>query len=347
MNPAMSSPWSRRGVWLLALVVLGLFPVLFESGTEQLTRWIPLVVAGIGLNLLTGFNGQVSIGHGAFFGLGAYACGIWVNDHDGQFLMGFIVAIVLCFFAGGIVGLPALRIRGLALALMTIAVGTLFPDIIRQFEGLTGGSSGLGIQTLKLNGRGRLQDRTTEWLAPGWSGFSSDQWRFYVFAIIAAICVAMTAALIRSRTGRALIAIRDNEVAAETNGIAVDRLKVITFGLSAALAGIGGAMFALIDFNLTPDSFNLNFSLNLLVIVVIGGSGTILGPVVGALSVGLFNDVIVKRVLPNDLGLVGPVILGVVLVLSMQFSPGGTVGSIKHVVEERQLKRRTALPPTP
>lgn len=345
MNLSMSSPWTRRGAWILALVVLGLFPLLNESGTEQFTRWIPLAVAGVGLNLLTGFNGQVSIGHGAFFGLGAYACGIWVNDHDGQFVMGFIVAIVLCFLAGAIVGLPALRIRGLALALMTIAVGTLFPDIIRQFERLTGGSSGLAIQTLKVNGRGKLQDRTTEWVAPGWTGISSDQWRFYIFASIAVICLAMVAALIRSRTGRALIAIRDNEVAAETNGIAVDRLKVITFGLSAALAGIGGAMFALIDFNLTPDPFNLTFSLNLLVIVVIGGSGTILGPVVGALSVGLFNDVIVKKVLPADLGLLGPVILGVTLVLSMQFAPSGTVGSLKHSIEERQLKRRMASPP--
>jgi len=347
--PENARRWRWAG-WILGIVVVaGLPQLLSPLDTEQVTRWIPLAVAAIGLNLLVGYNGQISVGHGALFGLGAYACGIWVDRTDGGFLVGVLVAMVVAFAAGIVIGLPALRVRGIALALLTIAVGALFPDIVLQLESITGGTSGLFMQESVVNRRGATVTRALRWEAPGWTGLSPDEWRFYVFGAIALLCLAVVAALIRSRTGRALVAVRDNEIAAEVNGIAVDRVKLITFGISGALAGIGGALFAMIDFSLTPDAFRLPLSLNLLVIVVIGGSGTTLGPIAGAVGYGIFQDVIAEKVLPSNAGLWTPLVLGLGLVLAMQTAPGGTVGSIAHLVEQRRTKRaqRAAAGPAP
>ncbi len=335
-----TSPWWRRGGWIVGILIVAVLPlVLGDLDTTQVTRWIPLAVAAIGLNLLVGYNGQISVGHGALFGLGAYACGIWVDRTDGGYLVGIAIAMVVAFAAGIVIGLPALRVRGVALALLTIAVGALFPDLVLQLQSLTGGTSGLFMEESVVNRRGATVTRALRWEAPEWTGLSSDEWRFYVFAVIAMLCLAVVAALVRSRTGRALVAVRDNEIAAEVNGIAVERVKLITFGISGALAGIGGALFALIDFSLTPDSFRLTLSLNLLVIVVLGGSGTALGPIAGAVGYGLFQDVIAENVLPSNAGLWTPFVLGIGLIIAMQVAPGGTVGSIAHTVEERRVKK--------
>ena len=338
--------WLRAAPLVVLVVVLALVPQLLNPfWTTRVTTWLVWAIAAMGLNLLVGFNGQISIGHGALFGLGAYACGIWVDRANGQFLMGVIVAAVVAFVAGVVIGLPALRVRGLALALLTIAVAAIFPDLVLRFSSLTGGTNGLQIQ-VPTPYRGEIVDRAAKWTAPEWTGLAPDQWRFYVYSVAMVLCLLAVAALVRSRTGRALVAIRDNEVAAEVNGINVDRMKVITFGLSGALAGIGGAMFALIDLTLTPDAFRLLLSLNLLVMIVLGGLGTVAGPVVGALTIGFFEDVIRKEVLPTDLGLVTPIVLGVLLILSMQFAPGGTVGSIHHLGEALRHRRERRAPAT-
>jgi branched-chain amino acid transport system permease protein len=257
---------------------------------------------------------------------------------NGQFLLGLLVAMLVSFAAGIVIGLPALRVRGIALALLTIAVGALFPDIVLQLQNITGGTSGLFVE-VPTPYRGQLVDRPASWAAPSWTNLAVDQWQFYVYAAIAIVCLALVAALIRSRTGRALVAVRDNEIAAEVNGIPVERIKLVTFGISGALAGIGGGLFTLIDFNLTPDAFRLPLSLNLLVIVVIGGSGTTLGPIAGAVAYGLFQDVIAPGVLPSSAGLWTPLILGLGLVLAMQAAPGGTVGSIRDTVERIRRRR--------
>lgn len=316
--------------WVVIIAALFVLPqFLNDFWVSRVTGWIPLAVAALGLNLLTGYNGQISAGHGALFGLGAYAAALTINAREGNFLLGVIVAAVVCFFAGVIIGLPALRIKGLYLALVTLSVATLFPDLLKQFESITGGSQGLRI-TSSQEYRGQLQEFLVEWKAPSWTGLTDTQWKFYVLLVIAIVCFLLVRNLVNSRMGRAIVAVRDNEVAAEVNGVAVARVKVITFGLSSALAGVGGALFALKELQLSPNSFVLTISLYFLVAVVIGGPATVLGPAIGAVVYGFFNDVINQEVLPERFKPATPLILGVALVLLMLVAPGGIMGLVRQ-----------------
>jgi len=327
--------------WIGAVIVLIVTPhVLDAFWTGKVTGWVCLAVAAQGLNLLTGYNGQISAGHGALYGLGAYTCAIWVDHFDGQFLGGVALAAVVSFAAGLLIGLPALRIKGLYLALVTLAVATLFPDLVKQLEGITGGQQGLKMSE-PVPYRGTVVQQNVKWVAPEWTGLADDQWRFYVFAVIALACFALTANLVRSRMGRAMVAIRDNEVAAETNGVPVARVKVVTFGLSSALAGVGGALFALWQTQVFPLSFTLTASLYFLVAVVLGGPSSVIGPAIGAISYGLFEDVLSKKVLPERWQSLTPLILGVLLVVLMQLAPGGTVGMVQ-TLRRRRLARRAS-----
>ena len=330
--------------WALVVVVLVVLPQLLDDfWVGRVTGWIPLAVAALGLNLLTGYNGQISAGHGALFGLGAYAAALTVNAGEGNFVLGVIVAAVVCFIAGVVIGLPALRIKGLYLALVTLSVATLFPDLLKQFESVTGGTQGLRM-TAPQEYRGELQEFLVEWKAPSWTGLTDVEWKFYCLALVAVLCFLVVRNLVNSRMGRAIVAIRDNEVAAEVNGVAVARIKVVTFGLSSALAGVGGALFALKELQLSPNSFVLTLSLYFLVAVVIGGPATVLGPAIGAIVYGFFNDVITPEVLPERLKPATPLILGSALVLLMLVAPGGIMGLISQI-RARLSARTHSTPP--
>lgn len=321
------------------LVVLAILPqVLDRFWVDRITGWIPLAVAAAGLNLLTGYNGQISVGHGALYGLGAYSTAILVNDADLPFLAAIVGGAAICFVAGVVIGLPALRIRGLYLALVTLSVAVLFPDLVRQAGELTGGSSGYYVTTTALNSRGVEVERGVRWEPPEWTGLAEDQWTFYVYLVIAVVCFVLVRNLVNSRTGRAMVAIRDNEVAAEVNGVNVAGVKVATFGLSAALAGVGGGMLALWQAQLFPQSFTLLASFYFLVAVVVGGPASILGPAIGAAFYGLFIDVITPE-LPERAKSATPLILGIVLILFMRVAPFGVVGSVKLFFGRRALRR--------
>jgi branched-chain amino acid transport system permease protein len=340
---AVAPPATRRARLLRAapsLVIVGLLvvlPLILGDGpVDRATPWIPLAIATLGLNLLTGYNGQISAGHGALYGLGAYAAAIVVNARDGDFVLGVVVGAAVCFVAGLVIGLPALRIKGLYLALVTLSVASLFPDLVKQFESFTGGSDGYQV-TSPQPYRGHLKETLLEWHAPGWSGLSTVQWRFYWFALVAVVCFVGVRNLVASRIGRAIVAIRDNEVAAEVNGVPVARVKIITFGLSSALAGIGGALFALQGFQVNPGSFTLAISLVLLVAMV------------GALVYGFFSDVVARDVLPERFKPATPLILGLSLVSLMLVAPGGIMGLVHRLVgfvARRRAGRASDLRPT-
>jgi branched-chain amino acid transport system permease protein len=339
-DPAPSSRprWRTLAPWIVIIAVLAILPQLLdELWVTRVTGWIPLAIAALGLNLLTGYNGQISVGHGALYGLGAYAGALIVNAMDGNFALGVVLAAIVCFVAGVLIGLPALRIKGLYLALVTLAVATMFPDLIKQFEGVTGGSQGLRI-TAPQPYRGTTVDELLEWKAPGWSGLADDQWRFYVFAALAVVCFWAVRNLVDSRIGRSLVAIRDNEVAAEVNGVAVARVKVITFGLSAALAGIGGALFALLHMQVSPSSFTITASLFFLIAVVIGGPATVIGPAIGAVFYGFFDDVVTRGLLPERFKPATPLILGIALIVLMLMAPGGIMGIVSQFTAKRRLR---------
>lgn len=328
---------------VLVVVVLALPQVLDAFWTRRITLWIPLALAALGLNLLTGYNGQISVGHGALYGVGAYSTALILNEWKWPQLAAIAASAVICFVAGVAVGLPALRIKGLYLALVTLAVATLFPQVLEQFSGTTGGSAGLAITNQEMNRRGVLADRAIRVEAPTWTGLADDQWAYYVFLAVAALCFLVVRNLVRSRVGRSMIAIRDNEVAAEVSGVNVAIVKVLTFGVSAALAGVGGAIFAILQARVSSGSFTLVASLYFLVAVVVGGSASIAGPAIGAVAIGLFQDVVTpalpESVTPWDLNAKAatPLILGTMLILLMLAAPGGIVGSA------RQLRARLAV----
>jgi branched-chain amino acid transport system permease protein len=328
----------------IVLVVAGLLvpQMVSDFRLGQMTGWICLAVAALGLNLLTGYNGQISVGHGALYGVGAYTCGLLMAEAGWSMLPAVVGACVVSFVVGVVVGLPALRIKGLYLALVTLSVAVLFPDLVKQFDSLTGGSSGLYITSPQLNSRGVTVDQPIQILPPSWIDQTKAQWTFYVMFVVAVLCFVVVRNIVSSRVGRSIIAVRDNEVAAEVNGVDVARIKVLTFGVSSALAGLGGAMFALWRTQLFPQSFILSASLYFLVAVVVGGPASILGPAVGAVFVGLFQDVITPE-LPDRYAQATPLILGGLLIILMLVAPGGIVGLARMAVARVRTLRT---PPT-
>ena len=330
----------------VVFVVIGLLipQMLSDFRLGQMTGWITLGIAALGLNLLTGFNGQISVGHGALYGVGAYSCGLLMAKAEWPMLPAVIGAIVISFVVGIVVGLPALRIKGLYLALVTLSVAVLFPELVKQFSSFTGGSSGLYITSPEINSRGVEVERSFRMLAPSWLDQTQEQWTFYVVFVVAVVCFVLVRNFVSSRVGRSLIAVRDNEVAAEVNGVNVAKAKVLTFGVSSALAGLGGALFALRSAQVFPTAFLLSASIYFLVAMVVGGPASILGPAIGAVFVGVFQDVITPE-LPDRYAKATPLILGALLVVLMLIAPGGIAGVARQITARVQMSRgRSGVP---
>lgn len=313
---------THRGMQLagVALVVWGVWTVAGASNFRvgQITSVLIFAIAISGLNLATGYTGLLSIGHSAFYGLGAYTTGILVIDHGWDPLMTLPVAMVLTFVVGVVVGLPALRIRGLYLALVTLAVAVAFPELVRRFDDLTGGSAGLVIGAREL-------------LPPSWSTLSIGQrnlWLFWVSLVVLLLVLVFLRLFVRSRWGLALIATRDNEVAAAASGINLAATKTIAFGLSGGITGLGGALFAMYLGALSPEgSFTLLKSIELITGLVIGGAATLLGPILGAVAV-VFLPYLTAQF---SSGQMSAVLFGVVLITIVFVMPDGVVGALSRL----------------
>ena len=316
----MSARRIRPAAWGVLLVLAVLLPFFFNAyRVGQFTQAAALAIAVLGLNLLVGYSGQISLGHGAFFALGAYTSAISINDLGVPYLLTLPMAGAVCALAGFLLGLPALRLRGLYLALVTLGVAIATPQIIKRASGLTGGTQGLSI------------DKVT---APAWSGLADDQWLYFVTLIVTVGMFVLAAFLVRGRVGRALVAIRDNEIAARTMGVDLARYKTGTFAVSAAYAGVGGAIFTLPIGFLAPESFPLALSFAFLAAIVVGGLATIGGAVFGA----LFIEFVPVYAADVDEALAG-VIYGGVLILFMYLLPGGVMGLVRKITSTRERPR--------
>ncbi len=338
--------WALFGV---LLVVAAALPQFVDAGTvNRLSEVLWVAVAALGLALVTGFNGQISLGHGAFVGFGAYVTMILTVDYNVPFALAGVIAVLGAFVVGVAVGLPALRITGVYLALVTLGLAVLFPQLVVRIGDITGGTVGRQLLPRPGYGDSALLEELGQrkflgqagFRAPGWSGLADDQWRFYVFAVVALVAFLLVRNLTRSRIGRSLVAIRDNETAAEVAGVRVDRTKVITFGLSAAIAAVGGWMFAVLNNQVSPTSFTITLSITLLVAAVLGGAASIVGPLIGATVV-----VMLREVIPADSQRFSQVVFGIVLIVVMLVAPGGIVGIYKRV--EASVQRRRSLASTP
>jgi len=302
------------GVSIVIALMLPLFMTSFI--TFQLTLVMIYGLAILGLNLLTGLNGQFSLGHSAFYGIGAYTAAILMDQADLAYYWTLPCAGALCFVVGFLFGLPALRLQGLYLALATFALATAMPQILKfhLLEPLTGGVQGIAI--LKPD-------------PPPGVPLSADQWLFYFTLAVLLVMFAGAANLVKSRTGRAIMAIRDHPLAASAMGINTALYKTLTFGVSALYTGVAGALGAIAVQFVAPDSFTFLLSVSLLVGLVIGGVGSIPGSLVGGLFV-LFVPNIAESV---SSGLAGAV-YGVILLLVIYVMPSGAAG-LAHLLAAR------------
>jgi branched-chain amino acid transport system permease protein len=273
-----------RVVGVLAVAYVLLSPLVRDLRPNQygeLTDIAILAMVALSLNLLIGFTGQISIGHSAFFGIGAYTTAILIDTHGWSPGWTFPVAAIVSFVVGVLVGIPALRLTGVYLTLVTLALAQIFPELVRKFD-FTGGSFG-------ITGLG--------YEAPSFTGIDTDRagdarWLYVLGLVLLGLGYLLVRNLVKSRVGRAMVAVRDNGLAAGVMGVNVSFTKTIVFGLSAALAGVAGSLYVLRQSQATPDDLTLTIlgSILFLVIMVIGGAGSLLGPIVGAFVYYRVND---------------------------------------------------------
>ncbi|MBC7977542.1 MAG: branched-chain amino acid ABC transporter permease [Myxococcales bacterium] len=316
------------GVVIVVAIMLRLPKQLSDYHVFQLTQIVVYAIAVLGLNLLTGFTGQLSLGNGAFFAIGSYVAVIVVNKLGVPYWITPALAGLVCFGAGYVFGRSAARLEGLYLALATFALATAFPQILKldRLEPWTGGNQGLVI---------------SKPASPlGW--LTNDQWLYYVCLAVAAVMVVIAWNLIRGRTGRALVALRDHPIAAATMGVDVATYKSIAFGVSAAYTGVAGALAALVSGFISPDSFTILLSIQIVVGGVIGGITSIYGAMFGAAFILLVPDVTKKAsevaqsfglpALATRLENLSPAVLfGLLLILFMMVMPDGLAGMVRVV----------------
>lgn len=306
--------------WLTLLVVVAVLPFVSEEPRVVLfTQAAAYSVAVLGLNLVAGFSGQISLGHSAFMGVGAYTTAILVADHDWSFVSTIPVSAALCFAIGLVVGIPALRLQGLYLALATVGLAVLFPSAVNKFDSLTGGSNGKRIP------------RGARLLAPEWTGLDPREdahiWVYFLVVAIGGLCFLLTRNLVRSRVGRALIALRDNPIGAEVSGIHLARYKVLAFGVSALLAGVGGSLFMFTLTIATASNFSVLRSIELVTAVVIGGLASLPGSVLGGLLVVFLPDWASEF----SNGTLSGAIYGVLLIAIIAIHPAGVADLLRRL----------------
>lgn len=308
---------------LLGAVLVAAPWLLPEYWLTQLTFVLIYGVVGLGLMLLAGFTGLFSIGHAAFLGVGAYTEAVLANAGV-PMPLSLAAAAALSAAVGVVVGLPALRVKGIYLGIATLAFGFIVEEVFARWERVTGGNAGMHVKAPSLG---------------TWKLESSLEFYFACLLVAVAATLAILN-LLRSPTGRAFVAIRDSEVSAQSMGIHLARYKTLSFAVSAALAGVGGALYAHMIKFLSPDQFNIIQSIDLLLMVVIGGLGSVHGAFLGAAFLITMPELIglAKDVLPEAIGqatgLKGAA-YGLVLIAFVLFEPLGLYG--------RWLKLRTYL----
>ena len=307
------------GVLGVALVVAPL--LISEYWLAQLSFVLIYSIIGLGLMLLAGYTGQVSIGHAAFLGVGAYTQAFLTNA-GWPFPLALAVATVLSAAVGVVVGTPALRVKGIYLGIATLAFGFIVEEVFARWESVTGGNAGMHVKSPDVF---------------GWK-LESDAEFYYLCLLLCVLATLGVLNLLRSPTGRAFVAIRDSEISAQSMGINLAYYKGLAFAISAALAGVAGALYAHKMRFLSPEQFSLIQSVDLLLLVVVGGLGFVHGAFLGAIFLITMPQLIAigKDWLPPAIGQAAGlqgVVYGVVLVAFVLFEPMGLYG--------RWLKIRT------
>jgi branched-chain amino acid transport system permease protein len=305
--------WQLAGLAALAIAACAIPFLLSNYHIFQVTLALAYAIALLGLNMLTGYNGQISLGHGAFYALGAYVTAILMAKFGVAYWLTIPVAGAVCLVVGFLFGLPALRLEGLYLALATFALAVATPQILKYklIEDWTGGVQGIVI---------------TKPDPPFALPINEDQWLYFFTLAIAVAMFVFAWNLLRGRIGRAIVAIRDHPTAAETMGINTALYKSLTFGVSALFTGVAGALGAIAIQFVAPDSFNVFLSISFLVGIVIGGLASISGALYGALFIQFVPNI------ADQISKAAPwAIYGVFLIAFMYMMPTGVSGAVRAV----------------
>jgi branched-chain amino acid transport system permease protein len=300
----------RYGFIAALIVLLASAPLFLNSYTIYLLDLIAIFsLVSLGLNLLTGFAGQISLGHAAFFGIGAYATGLLSDKLGLPFVLALPFGALVATAIGAMAAVPALRLKSLYLAIATLGFGVVVQKVLFEWRSVTGGGGGLELMPAHI----------------GPLALTTGSQMYYLIISLACLGTWAAANLARLRTGRAMIMLRDSEIAAGTLGIPISQYKIIAFALSAFYTAIAGGLYAYLVRYINPESFNINLSISFLSMIVIGGLGTIPGSVLGALFYVAVPEIF--RGLKDAPGLV----FGLSVVLVMVFMPRGLWGFVERL----------------
>ncbi len=310
--------------WMAAFVAIALAAALpfglSKYHVFELTMVMIYAIAVLGLNILTGYNGQISLGHGGFFAAGAYTAAILMHRYGVPYWATLPPAGLICFVLGVLFGLPALRFEGPYLALVTLAMALATPQLLKYFDNWTGGQQGINL---------------VKPLPPPGLGIDRDRWLYFVVLMVLLVAIRVAANMLNGRTGRAFVAIRDHPIAAAAMGINTARYKTLAFGTSTLFTGVAGALAAIVIGYVSPEGYSIFLSVSFLVGSAVGGIATIGGAIVG----GFFIQFVPN--LANDISDAAPwAIYGLAMLLFMYLMPRGVVGSLGPWVN-RALRRIT------
>ncbi|MCB1463635.1 MAG: branched-chain amino acid ABC transporter permease [Nitratireductor sp.] len=307
-----------KSILVLVAVVGALCVLPFLGGNAYTLHIYGLVgiyaIVAMGLNLVFGYTGQISLGHAAYFAVGAYISAMTTIDLGMPYIIGLLAAIVATFILGYLVGTPSLKLEGAYLGMATIGFGEIVKMTLVNWEDVTRGPTGISrIPQPELFGL----------------DFNTPLLRYYFVLGVAVIAFIVYWNLVRSHYGTRFVAVRDSAKAASAMGIDLQRTKTLAFAISTAFAGVGGSLYAHVNRYIAPDAFGLGESINLLVMTVIGGMGTLVGPIVGAAVVVYLRESL--QVLADF----NMLIYGLLLMLLMVFVPRGLIGSFKLFWQKR------------
>jgi branched-chain amino acid transport system permease protein len=316
-------PWVIAGVVIVVLAVLPL--LLPEFANQTIARIGVFAVAVLGLNVVMGYTGQVSLGQIFFLGLGAYVTAYGVV-HGWNVVLVFVLACLVPAVVGLLVALAAARLGGLAIAMVTVALPIVGVPLAKRLSGLTGGSEGLSTSFAK---------------APAGTGLYDDQWQLYLVLLVGGAVFLLTRNLVRGKYGRAFAIVKENESVASAMGIAPYRFKVLAFTIASLIGGVSGFLYVLVVQYTSPETLSFGHSIELVVAMVIGGSASIVGSILG----GAFYVLVPQLTNLIDPGLTellqGAILLAVLFVL-----PGGLV-SMPRALTRARRRSRAAPPATP
>lgn len=329
--------WQTGGWGIFAFFLIATPYLLDSFRVQQVNKSMYFAVAVLGVNLIIGYSGLISLGHGAFMGIGAFLSVILVEDYGFKLWQALFVIVPVAFVIGLLVGIPALRIKGLYLALVTFALAYAFP-VILKIEGIdkrTGGDLGRNISLENQVQPGRLKGIL------GLNGLDAPAqeqiYKYWVMALVTGVSFLLVRNIVKSRAGRAVIAIKENQIGAAVSGVPLTTYKVITFGISAVFAALGGWMYALLFSEANPNTFGPALAIALLLALVLGGVYTLQGALVGSLLYVFLDDLRTRVTLTSVAGWrpsffqiaegspLTQAVLGVALILIAFFAPGGVV----------------------